>query len=358
MRTVFKNKRISGILGILPENVSYFEDEVDNYTFPPKQTLRLKKLMGYESHRLAKKDSTASDFCKFGMQYLFDNQYISKDEIGAVVVVTLSPDYFLPQISNIIHGEFDLPQDVICMDIPQGCCGFLMGLMQSFFLLDYMDTGKKVVLCNAEVLSKKVSPKDRNDFPLIGDGASIAVIEHDSEAEDAFFSLSTDGTRREALKIPAGGFRLPSNAETAEYKDVGDGNLRALDHMHMDGTAVFSFVQEEVPGCVDDILSFAETDKEEIDYYLFHQPNKFMLQKLREKLNVPKEKFFDDLVTKYGNPSGVSIPLVITDNLADELKTEKNYKCCLSAFGSGLTWGALVMNLGHMEFCELKESNL
>lgn len=358
MRTVFKQKRIAGLLGILPETISYFEDEVDNYTFPPKQTLRLKKLMGYESHRLAKKENTASDFCKFGIQYLLEKKYIKKEEVGAIVVVTLSPDYFLPQISNILHGEFEFPQDVICMDIPQGCCGFLMGLMQSFLLLDNMDKEKKVILCNAEVLSKKVSPKDRNDFPLIGDGASVAIVENDPNAEDAFFSLYTDGTRRDALRIPAGGFKLPSTEETAEYRDMGDGNLRALDHMHMDGTAVFSFVQEEVPGCIDNILEFSNVSKEDIDYYLFHQPNKFMLQKLREKLDIPKEKFFDNLVTKYGNPSGVSIPLVITDNLTEELKGETTHKCCLSAFGSGLTWGALVMSLGNMDFCELKESNL
>ena len=312
--------------------------------------------MGFESHRLSKADSFSSDYCIFGIKHLLDKGIVKKDEIGAVIVVTLSPDYFLPQISNIVQGELDLGEDVLCLDIAQGCCGFLIGLMQSFMLLEQMGD-KKVILCNVEVLSKKVSPKDRNDFPLIGDGAAVTVVENDPEAEDVYFCMHMDGKRRDALKIPAGGFRCPNTPETGEMVDIGDGNLRALDHMHMDGSAVFSFVQEEAPPCIEETLDFAGVSKDEIDYYLFHQPNKFMVQKLREKLDVPKEKMPDDLVVKYGNPSGVSIPMVMTDHLSDSL-TEQSYKCCLSAFGSGLAWGTMVMDLGALDYCQLIESNL
>lgn len=356
MKTVFHGKKISSILGILPETISYFDDEVNNYTFPPKQTMRLKKIMGFESHRLSKKDSFSSDYCIYGLKYLLDQQVIRKEEIGAVIVVTLSPDYFLPQIANIVHGELELGEDVLCLDIAQGCCGFLIGLMQSFMLLDQMEN-KKVVLCNVEVLSKKVSPKDRNDYPLIGDGASITIVENDPDAEDIFYTMYMDGKRRDALKIPAGGFRCPNTPETGKMVDIGDGNLRSLDNMHMDGSAVFSFVQEEAPPCIEETIDFAGETKDNIDYYLFHQPNKFMVQKLREKLDVPKEKMPDDLVVKYGNPSGVSIPMVITDHLSEELEKE-SFKCCLSAFGSGLAWGTMVMRIGNLDFCKLVESNL
>ena len=356
MKTVFKGKRISSVLGVLPETISYFDDEVDNYNFPPKQTMRLKKVMGFESHRLAKSDSFASDFCIYGIKYLLDKNVIKKEDIGAILVVTLSPDYFLPQISNIVQGELGFSEDTICLDIAQGCCGYLIGLMQAFMLLDKMDN-KKVILCNVETLSKKTSNKDRNDFPLTGDGASVTVIENDNNTEDIHYLMKMDGRRRMALHIPAGGFRNPSTVETGKLYDVGDGNLRALDHLHMDGSEVFSFVQEEVPSCIDEVLSFAGATKEQIDYYLFHQPNKFMLQKLREKIGVPVEKLPDDLVVKYGNASGVCIPLVITAFLSDEMKKE-SYKCCLSAFGAGLAWGAMVMELGNLDFCEIITSDL
>ena len=224
-------------------------------------------------------------------------------------------------------------------------------------MLDRMPD-KKVVLCNVDVLSKKISPNDRNDFPLAGDGAAITIVENDEEAGDIYYLMKMDGSRRNALHIPAGGFRQPNTPETGKMHDVGDGNLRSLDHIHMDGSAVFSFVQAEVPPCIDEILDFAGASKDEIDYYLFHQPNKFMLQKLREKIGVAKEKLPDDLVTKYGNPSGVSIPMVIADNLSTEMESGRSYKCCLSAFGSGLAWGAMVMDLGGLSHCEMLETSL
>lgn len=356
LKTIFKNKKISGIVGLLPQNKYYFDDEINNYNFPEKQTKRLKKIMGYETHRIVKNTSYSSDLCIYGMRYLLENKIINKEEIGAIVVVTLSPDYFLPHISDIIHGVFDFDENVIGIDISQGCCGYLLGLMQSFMLLNQIND-KKVVLFNVEVLSKKVSKNDRNDYPLIGDAAAVTVLENANNCNDIFFTLKNDGKRRDALKIPAGGFRLPNNTNTGKLVDIGDGNLRALDHMHMDGTAVFNFVQEEVPKCIDDILNYSCLRKEDIDYFLFHQPNMFMLQKLREKLSIPEEKLFVDLVKKYGNSSGPTIPLVITDHLSNEMKN-KMQKCCLSAFGSGLTWGGLVMDLGKMDFCDLIETDL
>lgn len=356
MKTVYSGKRISGILGILPETVLYFDDEVGNYSFPPKQTMKLKRIMGFESHRLSKPESFSSDFCIYGVRYLLENGLIQKEEIGAVIVVTLSPDYFLPHISNTVQGELGLSHDVFCLDIAQGCCGFLVGLQQAFMLLDSMPD-KKVVVCNVDVLSKKVSKADRNDYPLSGDGASVAIVENDPQAGNIYYSMQMDGSRRNALRIPAGGFRQPNTPETGELKDVGDGNMRALDHMHMDGTAVFNFVQTDAPPSIEETLAYAGKEKEDIDYFFFHQPNKFMLQKLREKLKLPKEKVPDDLVTKYGNPSGASIPLVIADAEAEAMETG-TYTCCLAAFGSGLAWGTMVMELGNMDFCRLITSNL
>lgn len=351
MKAKFKGKRISGILGLLPEKIGYFDDEVENYTFPIKQTMRLKKVMGYEEHRLSKENSTASDFCVYGLNYLFEHKKINKEEIGAVIVVSLSPDYFVPHISNIVHGKCDLPADVLCMDIPQGCCGYLLGLMQAFLLLDILQD-KKVVLCNVDILSHKVSAKDRNDFPLIGDAASISIVENSEDAEDIEFRLYTDGKQREALIIPAGGFAMPCTEETSRMKELEDGNCRSLENLHMDGSGVFNFVQMNVPPMIQSMLDELGVRKEEIDYFLFHQPNKFMLKKLADKMDVPYEKMFMNIVEKFGNPSGASIPINMVHNLSQEL-VEKKYYCCLSAFGSGLTWGAILMHLGEMDFCQM-----
>jgi len=357
LKTIFHGKRVSGLLSVLPETAVRFEDEVDNYTFPAKQTLRLQKVMGYKQHRIVKESTATSDLCCAGLEYILERGWLKKEEIGGIVVATTLPDHFIPPVSSIIHGKFSLSKDVACVDISQGCVAFFWGLLEAFMLLEHME-GKKVLVFAADVLSKKVSRKDRNSFPLIGDAAGIAVVENYPDAGDIHTILYNNGGRGAALKIPAGGSRMPCTPETAILRDVdGDGNLRALDNLVMDGSEVFTFVQTEVPPMIEEILAYAGLCKEEIDWYLFHQPNKFMLRKLAEKLGVPYEKMPMNTVEEFGNSSGACIPVNITYNLADAMKREMS-RCCVSAFGSGLTWGAMVMDLGEMDFCEMLLSDL
>ncbi len=172
----FKNKRISGILTILPKKAVKFEDEMANYSFSPAKCMKLKLAMGYNEHRIAEPGQCSSDFCKFGLQYLFDNGMLKKEEIDALLFVSQSADYYMPPTSNLIHGHFGLKQDCLCMDINQGCAGFELGLIQAFLLLE-QPAVKKVVLMNADVLSPKVSDQDRNSKPLIGDAAAITIVE-------------------------------------------------------------------------------------------------------------------------------------------------------------------------------------
>ena len=125
----FKNKKISGILTILPKKVVTFEEEMGNYNFSPAKSMKLKLAMGYKEHRLAEEGQCSSDFCIHGLQYLFDNGMLQKDEIDVLLFVSQSPDYFMPPTSNIIQGHFGLKNDMICMDINQGCAGFELGLI-------------------------------------------------------------------------------------------------------------------------------------------------------------------------------------------------------------------------------------
>ena len=354
MITKFRGKRITSMLGILPETVGLFDDEVENYSFPPKQTMRLKKIMGYDRHRLAKDTSTVSDFAVYGLRYMLENDWIKKEEIGAVITVTLCPDHFVPHISNIVHDKCGLDTDVLCFDIAQGCCGFLVGLMQSFMLLEHMN--KKVVLINGDVLSHKVSKQDRNDYPLIGDGATITVLENGGD-DEIYYEMHTDGSRGKALIIPAGAFRMPSNPETGIMVDQGDGNLRSLDNIAMDGSEVFNFVQIEVPPMLENAFKRENLTVNDFDWFLFHQPNRFMLQKLAEKAGLPQDKLPMNLVENFGNPSGASIPMTAILNCKESLINKDN-KCCLSAFGSGLAWGVMFMNIGNLDHCDLIESEL
>jgi len=350
MRTVFHNKQISGILTVLPENDIPFEDEIGNYSFPEKQTMRLKKVMGYEKHSIAKPETAASDMAVYGMRHLLKRGLLSREEIGAVIVVTVTPDYFIPHVSNIVQGECGLSCDTLCMDLPQGCCGFLLGLLQGFMALDYLP-GKKAVVINSDVLSHKVSKRDRKSYPLAGDAATITVLEHSETADDIYFNLKMDGGQRGIVIIPAGGSRKPCSAETAEMHDDGEGNWRSEDNLRMDGNRVFTFVQTDVPSMVNETLEYAGVNKDDIDWFLCHQPNRFVLRKLAEAIQVPYEKVPMNIVENFGNASGASIPMAITHNLGEQM-CSRLQRCCLVAFGSGMAWGAVATEMGNMRFCE------
>lgn len=351
MNLKFHNKKISGILAILPEKEVRFEDEIDNYNFSKSQSMKLKLVMGYNKRRIVTEGTTCSDLCVYGMNYLFKENLLNKDDIDALILVTQSPDHFMPATSHIIHGKLGLKQDMYCVDITQGCSGYIIGLNQAFMLLE-QDEINKVVLLNADVLSTKVSKRDRNSNPIVGDGASITIVENDNSGRAIYGMVKVDGKGADALIIPAGGFRTPSTLETAKQTVDEAGNFRALDHLKMKGDDVFNFVQREVPPMIEGLLLNAGLDKEAIDYFMFHQPNRFMLKKLADKIGVPHEKIPNNIVENFGNASGVSIPTAITFNLGNKL-LKNSFLVCMAGFGTGLNWASLVMQLGKLQFCEL-----
>ena len=351
MNLKYKKKRISGILSVIPDNEISFDDEMVNYNFTTAQSVRLKTVMGYGKHCIVNEGVCSSDLSVFGLSYLIDHQFLKKDEIDALILVTQSPDYFVPPTSFIIQGRLGLKKDMFCIDINQGCSGYLIGLMQAFSLLD-QDSISKVVLVNADVLSQKVSKKDRNSFPIIGDGAAITIVERSSNEDIIYANLFTDGSKSDALIIPAGAFRMPSSPETAVLAEDDHGNLRSKDHLCMNGTEVFNFVQTEVPPMIDDLLSYSGSSIECIDYFMFHQPNRFMLQKLADKMQVPYEKMPNNVVENFGNGSSVTIPTAITFNLGDVLENN-HYSICLAGFGVGLTWSSMLMDMGNLDFCRM-----
>ncbi len=353
MNLRFAQKRISGLLAVVPAREQSFLEEMRNFNFPEARSRKLMEVMGYDKHRLVERGVCVSDLAVFGLKHLFEREWLRPEEIDALVLVTQSPDHFMPPTSNIIQGRSGLKQDLFCMDINQGCAGFVIGLIQAFMLLD-QESIHKVVLINADVMSRKTSPKDRNSYPLVGDAASIAVVERDPGGPVIHANLKMDGSRCEVLMIPAGGFRLPSSPETAALEDVGDNNLRARDHVRMDGSAVFNFVQVEVPPLIESLLQAAGVAREDVDYYLFHQPNRFMLQKLAEKMKVPYDRMPMNVVEHFGNSSGVTIPVAVAFNLGSRLDTE-SLRVCFAGFGVGLTWTAVLMRLGPLGFCTLAE---
>lgn len=353
MDFIFRNKRISGILTILPKQVITFEEEMENYNFSPIKCQKLKLAMGYKEHRIAQKGQTSADFCMYGLQYLFDHNWLQKDEIDALLFVSQSPDYFMPPTSNVIQGHFGLKHDMVCLDINQGCAGFEVGLLEAFMLLE-QPAIRKVVLMNADVLSSKVSDYDRNSKPLIGDAAAITIVEKSEDSNPIYMNINMDGAGALALNIPAGGFRMPSSPETSVLEEDMAGNKRAKDHLVMHGDDVFNFVQREVPPMIEHLMEQANITKDDIDWYMFHQPNQFMLHKLADKLEVSYDKMPANIVENFGNASGVTVPTNISYNLKDKV-VDGTVNVCMAGFGVGLTWASVYMKLGNMKFNQIIE---
>lgn len=349
----FTNKRISGVLTVLPKKEILFEEEIENYNFSRAKSMKLKRAMGYKKRRIVEDGVCASDLAMHGLKYLFDNNLLEKNEIDVLLYVSQSPDHFMPPTSNIIQGELGLKEETVCIDINQGCAGYVLGLQQAFLYLN-QDNVDKVVLINADVLSHKVSPRDRNSNPLIGDGASVTIVEKCNDGSVIYGSIKMDGSNAKVLQIPAGGFRMPSSEDTAQMFEDENGNFRSLDNLVMEGFKVFNFVQTRVPPMIEEIVDQSGIAKENIDYYLFHQPNRFMLYKLADKIGVDRDKMPANIVENFGNASSVSIPTNISYNLGKEL-VNNCYKTCLAGFGVGLTWGAMVLDLGNLDFNEIIE---
>ncbi len=349
MRLQFNGKRIEGILTVLPSFECSFEDALNDDAI--KRARRLSRIMGFGRRRRVKGDTLISDMHIKGVQYLLEHEYVKKEEIGAIVVITLTQDYLTPSVSSLIHGKFGFDEEVLCVDIAQGCAGYIVGLIESFSLLEGMPQ-KKILLCTGDVLNRIHDNEVKVNEPIFGgDAATISVVSSDDEGEDIIGEFFTNGTEGKNLIMPAGGFAHPVySADDAMMDDNGE--KRNGLGIWMDGSNVFNFILRDVPPMIEVNCRDAGCDISDIELFLLHQPNRFILEKLADKMGVPRELVPMNTVEKYGNSNSSTIPVTITDSVADVLLKTKKF-CCLAGFGSGLTWSSLLMHIGNMSFCEM-----
>lgn len=353
MQTRIHGVKIRGLCATVPQQVYRFEDELKCFPFPEKTSRRLGRVMGFNEHRIADARTTPCDLASYTMSYLFHQGWLCRDSLQGLVVVAQMADHPVPGNSKVIHGQLALPTDVFCTDIYENCIGFVSGL---YTACSYVAAGiDEVALITTDGGACRANKLDRNTYPLCGDAAAVTVVSRSDDPEDVIhFVFRNDGSRRDALLVPAGGCRMPATAETAKMIQDEMGNYRSLNNMHMDGTAVFQFVMECVPPLIEETCRYVGIEKDDIQYHLTHQPNRFMLQKLADLIGVPREILFNNIVENFGNSSSVTIPVNIAFNLGKRLLHERLLACC-SAFGAGLSLAAAVCHLGQMDFCELIE---
>jgi 3-oxoacyl-[acyl-carrier-protein] synthase-3 len=353
MNLQFQGARINGIQLVLPKREVSFDNEASGYDFSLQQSAKLKAVLGFDRRRVVAEDVTCSDLVVAGFEALSRDALLDLQSLDALIVVTQTPDYPIPGTSYVIHGRLGMRQDMLCLDINQGCAGFIVGLMTAFSLLNQKAI-RRVALVNADVVSRLVAFGDRNSRPIIGDAASITIVDATSDVRQIYGNIKVDGIGWDALMVPAGGMKIRPSPQTAIPEVDANGNSRALDNLVMRGDAVFNFVMKEVPPMIHSLLEDSCMELTQVDGFAFHQPNPFMLRRLAEKLGVPRDKMPMDLVRNFGNSSGVSIPAVLCTSYEASYFDQPRVMC-LAGFGVGLTWGSLLMNMNKLSFLKVLE---
>ena len=354
MITTYRNKRISSIYSVIPSNEADFMNEANNYSFTESQMKKLKKVMGFDKRRVAFEGETVGDYAIFGIRQMINDGVFNEDEIGAIIVTSTSPDYFIPPISNVIQGQFNFDQNTLCTDISQGCSGYTVGLNYTFMTLEHLQN-KKVLLVAGDLLSFKVSKRDRASRPITGDAVTISLVENYESGGTIYSSLKNNGKAAFSVYIPAGGLKTPITPETIEERKDEFGNWRGLQHLHMQGDLVFNFIINDTPIMIEEILKEANEDINNIDYFICHQSSCFTLKKLRERLGVPKEKLPLDIVPIYGNSSSATIPVTLTHHFERIYAEKSSQKIMFASFGTGLSLGCILMDVPKFDHCKMIE---
>jgi 3-oxoacyl-[acyl-carrier-protein] synthase-3 len=343
----------SGI-GIKAMAAAVPSNRIDNYAytqyFPAEEVREVVDKIGVYERRFADENTCSSDLCFAAAEKLFTDNSVDRSEIDLLVFVSQTPDYRMPATSVILQHRLGLQNSTIAFDINLGCSAFIYGMAVVYSMMEKTNL-RKALLLDGETRSKVYSPKDRRTAFLFGDGGVAALIERNEKFGESFFSMNSDGSRENLIKINAGGYRIPSSPETLKEKVVDEyGNIRNEEQGYMNGGDVFTFVNREVPTDINRILEYTGRDKDSFDYIIFHQANNFINTHLAKKLKLDVNKI-PSTIEKYGNTSSVSVPLTIVSELKDKMLGEK--ELLLSAFGVGMTWATAIV-----KFVDLKISDI
>lgn len=297
---------------------------------------------GIRERRIAASDECASDLAVKAAQRLIGEGRLDPNEIDYILLCTQSPDYLLPTTACLIQERLGAPRSCGALDFNLGCSGYVYGLSLAKGLIE-SGQARCVLLLTAETYSKYIHPMDRSVRTLFGDGAAATVIraQEGVEAGIGQFLFGTDGRGGKNLIVPAGASRLPASEATAVEAEDGDGNVRSRNDLSMNGREIFRFAIETVPRAIKALLERTGLTIEDIDFVVFHQATRFMLNELVRKMRIPAEKVPLEL-EDVGNTVSSTIPIVI-ERLAARNMLKSGHRLLLVGFGVGYSWaGGLV----------------
>lgn len=341
----FNGVGIRAIAACVPANASRNADALRGL-LPADEIEKTIHAIGIREKRVAPKNVCASDLCAAAAKKLFaDNPDVPRGEIDFLLFMSQTADFRTPATAPILQHRLNLPQDCAAIDLSLACSGYVYALSTAFAYAALPGV-RRVLLLDGETYSKCVNPQDRVNAPLYGDAGTATLIEKSPDFGDAHFTLKTDGSGADIVKIPAGGCRLPASAETLLEKTDADGNVRSDCEVFMNGMDVFNFAIRSVPAVMKETATRAGFVPADADCVVFHQANRMMTDFLAARMKISPEKILYSL-GEYGNTSSASIPLTLAARGDAVVARERALLC---GFGAGLSWGAVALSLAPTNF--------
>lgn len=331
--------QIKKIEYVFPEIVVTNEDLKRD--FPDYDFERFEEKVGIKRRYIAGGNETGLDLAEKACYKLFEN--FDKQKIDYILYCTQSPEYFLPTTACILQDKLGLRTDIGALDFNLGCSGFTYGVNLANALIS-SGQAENVLLVTAETYSKFIHPKDKTNRSIFGDAAAATLISKTEEDHIFKFKFGTDGSGYDKLIIKNGCSRFPldPNAEEIGY---GTDNIYTDNHLYMNGPEIFNFTTKVIPNFVKEMMEVNKMEVGQVDQFVFHQANSFMLDFLRKRIKIDKENFYNDL-SDGGNTVSCTIPIAVK-RFTERLDKDQELTLAIVGFGVGLSWSGGIIKINN-----------
>ena len=308
---------------------------------------RFVKKIGVRERHVAQDTESAGDLAVGAGRGLFERYDIHPEEIDFLLLCNQFPDHFMPTTACWVQDQLGLSQTCGALDYALGCSGYVYGLALAKGMIE-SGLARNLLLITSSVYTKFANPADMTVRPLFGDGATATLVKAEEGGAPFLhsFVFGTDGSGGDRLIVPAGGSRNMVRNTPVEIVVDERGNQRTNYDAFMDGTAITYFTLREVPRLVDDVLGKASLTRTDLDYCVFHQANKFMLEYVRKKCKLMEVPFFNE-IEKIGNTVSGTIPFGI-ESILKETSPKGLHNVLLAGFGVGLSWAGCIADLSSL----------
>ena len=337
--------KIEAVSACVPKNVVNNRDYAKRF-FKDDMSPLIDTLGIEFRHVCGRKETTALDMCVAAAENIFASGHVSRNDIGAVIFVTQTPDFLVPNNASSALYKLGIPCEAMSFDINHACAGFVYGLYVSSLIA--VNSYKKVLLLVGDTNTRYASPRDKGTSLLFGDAGTATIITHSLSAKESHFIFNTDGANADKVCLDMG-YRTQLTADSLKYKEVEGGNVRRQIDMFMDGVFVFDYALKTVSSMITYLMDELEYDSEDFSRVLAHQSNEFLLKKIAKKTGFSKEKV-EIIINEFGNCSSSCIPLILSHH-----EGKPSEHLLLYAMGGGLSagvadiWKDNLINLGITE---------